>query len=616
MAAFGVILGSMEIENFLSFGAKQTLDLRRRGLLLIEGSNCDEPVADSNGSGKSALGEALVWGLFGRTMRGLRGDDVVHERAEGPCSVRIAGEHDQPFEVVRSRGRGLCPLQFRVDGVDHTAGNDSTETQRRIEKFLGCTAEVFCQTVVFGQGAAWRFSQLSDNERKALLDKLLGLERIGRAHESAKAKLADVSILLANFEAEHAIAKQRRHDTYVMWRELRAARKRYDDRERETWQTEVNRLQQEYEALPKVPPQVVEARFSDQLEVVRLARAHRDKLSGQLMRAKAASRVATRDREDGNRRLQRLRSLSVGRACDACGMPMDAKHLMQWRANVKVELDALDAVCIEAAKKAVRRGDKAEIAQKDLQVAEADLAAIEQERARENLERAKLLHERLHVERALARANEQLATRRKPSVSDEEKQAKVSWRAAKAHVKERRGQIAAAKELCAHWQFWVEGFGPAGVRSHLLDHVMPVLNHHAAQFAQKLTQNLKVEFATQATLKGGGLRDKLTVHVSNPTGGSRYEATSTGERRKVDIVVALALQALVQGPRRCNVAIWDEVFEGLDETSSEAVMELLRDQAQTRTLTLVISHAAWLKAHFPHALCVEKRDGFSRLILG
>ncbi|GAI86651.1 unnamed protein product [marine sediment metagenome] len=57
------------LTNFMSF-KKASLPLADQGLVLIEGSNLDSDASDSNGSGKSALTEALTWCLWGKTVRG------------------------------------------------------------------------------------------------------------------------------------------------------------------------------------------------------------------------------------------------------------------------------------------------------------------------------------------------------------------------------------------------------------------------------------------------------------------------------------------------------------------------------------------------------------------
>ena len=58
------------IENFLSFGHSE-LDLAQQGYVTVHGKNNNiDDFAQSNGSGKSSIFDALMWCLTGDTVRG------------------------------------------------------------------------------------------------------------------------------------------------------------------------------------------------------------------------------------------------------------------------------------------------------------------------------------------------------------------------------------------------------------------------------------------------------------------------------------------------------------------------------------------------------------------
>ena len=168
------------------------------------------------------------------------------------------------------------------------------------------------------------------------------------------------------------------------------------------------------------------------------------------------------------------------------------------------------------------------------------------------------------------------------------------------------------------YRFWVEGFGNAGIKSHLLDHVVPILNKRAQKYAQTLMEGVDVSFSAQKKLKSGELRDKFDITVSNSHGADGYLGNSGGEKRKIDIIVARTLQSLEEdrSSMTCNLSWWDEVFESLEETSCEAVMTMLREEATHRPAVFVISHLDWLKPHFTRILRVIKSGGFSRIEWG
>ncbi|NIR17999.1 MAG: AAA family ATPase, partial [Desulfobacterales bacterium] len=94
----------LKAENFLSLGDVK-LKLANRGVVLIMGENRDASGASSNGAGKSAIWDAMVWGLFGKTLRGITGDDVVNLKAKKNCKVRLSLKDDagQDVKIIRYR---------------------------------------------------------------------------------------------------------------------------------------------------------------------------------------------------------------------------------------------------------------------------------------------------------------------------------------------------------------------------------------------------------------------------------------------------------------------------------------------------------------------------------
>ncbi|MEZ6841391.1 AAA family ATPase [Acinetobacter baumannii] len=75
---------TLKINNFLTIGEAR-LDLANRGLLLVQGENKDNSSADSNGSGKSSIVDALCWCLYGTTARDVTGDLVINKTAKRMC---------------------------------------------------------------------------------------------------------------------------------------------------------------------------------------------------------------------------------------------------------------------------------------------------------------------------------------------------------------------------------------------------------------------------------------------------------------------------------------------------------------------------------------------------
>ena len=80
-------INKVEISNFYSIkDVKLSLD-RYKGIVLIEGENKD--TGGSNGSGKSALIEGVVWGIFGRTIRKSTEEALINNQTKKNCAANV-----------------------------------------------------------------------------------------------------------------------------------------------------------------------------------------------------------------------------------------------------------------------------------------------------------------------------------------------------------------------------------------------------------------------------------------------------------------------------------------------------------------------------------------------
>ena len=162
----------------------------------------------------------------------------------------------------------------------------------------------------------------------------------------------------------------------------------------------------------------------------------------------------------------------------------------------------------------------------------------------------------------------------------------------------------------------VQVFSPAGVRAHILDTVTPFLNDRTAKYLSILSDdNLAATWVTLVKTAKGDLREKFSIEVTSLTGGERFASISGGEKRKVRIAAALALQDLVSSRATKPIELWigDEVDDALDNAGLERLMTILEDKARERGSVFVVSHNS-LRDWIPQVLTVVKRGGVAEVI--
>lgn len=161
----------LEAENFLSIGQVQ-LPLAQQGLMLVVGENLDDPSAESNGSGKSALPEAIYWCLYGKTLRGVKYvDSVVNRTAKKNCRVKLHLNIQLGSLTVerfrKHKDHNNAILVYLNNEKMHSTKPDVT--QRVLNKLLGMDADMFSRLVLIGQGFSQRFTDMDDRKLKEFM---------------------------------------------------------------------------------------------------------------------------------------------------------------------------------------------------------------------------------------------------------------------------------------------------------------------------------------------------------------------------------------------------------------------------------------------------------------
>src|SRR5947207_1056917 len=164
----------LHLENFLSHQDSR-LPLADQGLVLITADVVGSTASSSNGGGKSTLVDALIYALYGKTLRGLRGSDVVHWQFQRDCLVTLSGRTDQgqAFTIRRpQKHRTIAKVEVDLDGETYV-GEEMAKAIIHDVILGGLSFEATNSALVFGR--AGFFTQLEDADRKRVLEDLLGL---------------------------------------------------------------------------------------------------------------------------------------------------------------------------------------------------------------------------------------------------------------------------------------------------------------------------------------------------------------------------------------------------------------------------------------------------------
>mgnify|MGYP002777282813 CR=1 FL=1 len=609
----------LEAKNFCTLG-DVNVRLDQPGLVLITGQNLDADKADSNGAGKSLLFEAICWALWGSTVRGLDGDAVVNEQVGRDCIVSVEFEDGGKTYLVRRHrldSQGAKPNDVYVfcDGVMLTSSGKMKQTQEIINRVVGFDFDTFRALM---PGAGIKVANLTDKEVKQLFESILKTEQLSEAHERAKTRLKEL-------QAEKALLSS----------QLTAARQLLTQKEAEldrlvTINTQAE--QRKNERLSRIAKRIetCEVEYREKLNALSEIKGEGSEtddikklLALTASDAAALSRVEKESERDQALLLQKQKQLSTSRArfeslhgeCSLCNQVVPDEHKQKHVSLLEQSLEEVGDQLQKLALKVSQTKDALEVLSKRKATLQRTLSEAE-ERHRQAQTLAADLRRLEDFLRDL-RAEQNAVLSEVTDVSDHVQQVVASATGTVTQIcVEFLPKLASVDAEIALCGFWVTAFSPKGLRSFMLDYVVPVLNDRAKYYCDILTNGeMSVSFSTKEVLKNGESKENFSILVSQKKGSTSYTGASTGERARADLVIAMVLGDLAQ-LRTAKTLTWrflDEPFESIDKSGTQAIVRLLEDQRTRYDTVFVVTHQQQFKDLFSSHMTVVKKNGITKV---
>jgi DNA repair exonuclease SbcCD ATPase subunit len=634
---------NLSITNFLTIGQAE-LQLDGRGLLLIQGENGDDTSAASNGAGKSSIVDALCWCLYGTTARDVEGDAVVNATAKKDCKVEVLLDDDgAEYRITRYRKDKVHKNQLYVHKQNATGGWDDLskgtdkETQEVVRKVMGCSLDVFKGAIYAGQEAMPDLPGMTDKHLKLLIEEAAGVEELSEAFtEASKRALAAKK----DFDAAGMHVKsleQRLEALNESVTNAEAQHKLFEDGRRDRAKAELVKVKPISDGIAEANgklaaydvPKLVDRRrdLNAQLAGRKAEEKRLDELQAALTattRAAAGARAAAEHQQATVKRQEQeladVESL-VGKPCGECGKTYCEHDLDEAREARKRTIAASKEellLLLKTLKTVNGERDKASAAVDTFRAGMTDVsaAAAELTKINDDLAQAQRYTNAIAtLERDMKQVNvDARAKLTEPNPWDkvvagkreDRQQCENDLGAAQDHAK----KLEAVADLFADA---AKVFGPAGVRAHILDTVTPFLNAQTTEYLGALADgNIHATWSTLAKTAKGDLKEKFNIEVENDKGGKTFKALSGGEKRKVRLAAAMALQDMVASRAEKPINLWigDEIDHALDEPGQERLIGVLEKKAKERGTVLVISHNA-LTDWIDDVITVKKAGGVS-----
>jgi len=619
---------SINATNFLSWENLQ-FDVTS-GVTLIEGWNYDDETPE--GSGKSAIPNALVWCLYGKLPKDAKIDDVIRE---GQKSCQVTVVLSDGTQVVRKRKPNDLHLIDPANPKEKIKGKDAKETQAWIETLLGFSFETFCQSVYFAQNYPKKFVTGTEEEKGKILSELQDLSIFDRARKKAHNLLKEEIASLTDLErqeshleemitsvtnnindleeAKETIKKQQDLKVERLLEEVSNTRS-----EKKKLDSQVKKLTKDTEEAATVMKEADAASKTVFKELVDLKSLLANVEHSCTLKSRGERAISSLEKKLEVTDAEREKLSSENPKCPTCGSSLkDKKEVILARLEELgkkshedyIELNRLvlecDSIKILDSKELTTLIDK-----KDSELEEiADMRNRALEVSGYLKEKQYSLRE---VESRIQGLDKELVEQKKINTTNvDEKIKKLRKNNADNRIKLNQARIAYKKSMKKSQQLEILKDSFKEVKSYIFQTVLLELTRRSNNYLSTLfNQDVKIKFDN---LSETGEISKIVASatidgISRPLG-----LYSGGQFRRIQLAVDLALFEIVgfRSGRQVNLRIFDEYMKDLSENSMENVLLLLEG---LKGSTILIEHNSLFKSIVNNTVKVELRDGVSYMV--
>lgn len=624
----------IKAQNFLCFG-EQGIEidfLNYDSIVVVTGKNLDVKDGDlnsSNGSGKSSIMDAILYGLFGKTLKNPKKigvKDVINNKTNKKMSIEI---YFDDVKILRSRKPDGLKLWRSKEGVfDETTEltrGEIKQTQDMIESILGFNYETFKSICVFTDSNTDSYLEANASERRIIVENLLGLEKYRIYNDKTKEILKETKTEISLTEKDNNHNQSTIDSLTLQFNQIvekKNAWKKGIEQEIANLQNEQNILKKQIEDLKAFDPQVEKynnaqakieknnSQIEDLNNKVAKLDLNKDQIDGKIEEGKNVllehagnlneikNEILSIDSKinENKKKIDKIFKLEDGVACDHCLSTIDKNSYFHIEGECKSKQQELENNKIEKEKRQKELFDKIANVKVDL----AKIIELKNKIVTSLTDNKNKIH-------TLQEENKSLNKIQKPETLNliDKLETKMSVNAVTIMEKENsiigkspfceiietaQTKIGEAKEnkktsqvkldtLVAklpYLNFWVDAFGDKGVRKFVIDQILPLLNNSIKSMLSILVDgNLTLKFDNEFNEEIQKITDSSPII---------YDLLSNGQKRRINLAVSQAFAHVreLNSGSTPNIVFLDEISINMDSQGNNAIYELIKNIAKNK----------------------------------
>ena len=598
-------LKSLFIRNFLSFH-EANISLQASGLYLIAGYN--EKGQDSNGSGKSAILNAICYALFGKTATGLTSihDLKRWDTSEAmEVSLELTDEAGQLYKVTRTEeGTSFLIAGEKVEG-------HKRDVQASINECFKTSYELFLSAVMLAAGQTEFIAAASDATKKKLFKPIFQLDIIDKYYavtqEELKALTTQADKLSYDIMAKKSMLEEHQHHV-----EIYATKSSQWSVNR---QTQIIELEERKGTIKVIVDPLLKQRVKE-LELKLATIPEKVDVSEEIQKLES-DKMYLKVLYGENAEILDESNRLVGTECKYCGAEINLKNLNKHRGELIKRTDEIiyNATVIDSKLTTLREKQN-----------KYDALLEERSEIQEELDSVQRI---LFQEEAVASSQQLIKDsidksirELKESSNPYEQDVAYHEKKANATAKEleeleaQLSKITKEIDLCGFLK-WT--FSREGVTAFIIERAFGRLESLANRYLSMIsTEGFQIEIKPQRELKTKAMKEEIEIRVKLGKRIIPYWGLSDGQRHRVNVALLIAVNRLCRdrGINSFNFLLLDEVLDlSLADKGQEDVIRLMRWMLQELHNIIVISHRNEISKDFDFLIEVQRgKDEISRIV--
>jgi DNA repair exonuclease SbcCD ATPase subunit len=544
-----MIIKKWWFKNYKSYGnIKHTIDLTEGQLILLSGEN---------GSGKSSLLSSLDLALFNEELnkqgKRLPKSNFVNRRNASDLEVGVEFETDSNIHVTRTMSNKNAPVKTTlvIDGIPYDKAGKLD--QKIIEK-IGFDFKTFKSFISMNVNNFKNFISLTPEEKRLLLDKLFNLDKINSLNKILKELHKENKIKFNSLQNEIKLYNNNIND-------LNNTIKKVVENKNSNKKARISEITQILKTHKK-QVLTLEAKRADIEEDINIFESGISKLN-------LKNNNIIRDINDIKEKID----LYKGGKCPTCHT--DLTHDLEILPGLEIELKKVKDV-------------RSNIENK-LNAARIELKKYKTNFNATNTNIQNILNNVISLKSEL-----KLLSKKEDGVDINAFKENVKKLVIKRNKTENTYQE--VEQLKIAYEILLPIWSDNGIKQNIIESIVDPIN----AFIEKDLAELNLGFIVE-------LDSNFDAHIYEFNEEINVETLSTGEAKKINLIIMLAYIKMLRMSRNINVLFLDEVFSSIDIASIEDILKLFKKFANERKINIFLVHHSELKHwYFDKIITVEK----------